>query len=141
MLDMRLALACLLLASSTGIGCATLIRGTHRTVEIQSRPPDAEVSVDGVAHGRTPVRVDVEAGQPHTIVVSAPDHEPQTVRTERSLSGGFVFIDVLLGIVPLIIDASTDAWYDVQPAPINVMLRPIGARGTQGPARAEGETE
>src|SRR4051794_23921811 len=106
---MRLALACWFVASVMGIGCATLTKGTHRTVEIQSRPPDAEVAVDGVAHGRTPARVDVEAGQPHTIVVSAPNHEPQTVRTERTLSGGFVFIDIVLGIVPAIIDASTGA--------------------------------
>jgi hypothetical protein len=43
------------------------------------------------------------------------------------LNAGYVVVDVLLALVPVIIDAATGSWYTLAPSPMNVMLQPEGA--------------
>jgi hypothetical protein len=118
--------AALVAALASLSGCASIIQGTHTDVDIHTRPENAQIWVDGVQQGASPTKVSMEVGATHVVVVRAPGYKEQTIRTDRMLSGGYVALDILLGLLPALVDAATGAWYEVQPSPINVMLSPEG---------------
>lgn len=72
------------------------------TVRVVSEPPGASVSVDGNRRGTAPVTLDLAPGEPATIRLELPGHEPlaRTVTpapgTERTLTGELVPIDARL---------------------------------------------
>jgi uncharacterized protein YceK len=129
------------LAALTFSGCATVIRGTHTDVQINARPQKAQVWIDGVQQGQTPLKVSMEVNSPHTVVVRRPGYKDQTIRMDRYVSGGYVAADILLGLLPAIVDAATGAWYSVDPTSMNVMLTaevgPAAVSPGQPPATAE----
>ncbi|HVY48426.1 MAG TPA: PEGA domain-containing protein [Minicystis sp.] len=122
-------------------GCASVIRGTHADVPINARPSKAEVWVDGVQQGQTPLKVSMEVNSAHTVVVRAPGYKDQTIRTDRYVSGGYVALDILLGLLPAIVDAATGAWYAIGPTPINVMLTPEGGSAPVATATAAPQSQ
>ena len=113
-----------LVALSLLSGCATITQGTHADVEIRTRPEKAQIWVDGVQAGTAPAKVSMEVNATHVVVIRAPGYEEQTIRTDRVVGGGYILIDILLGVVPLIVDAATGAYSHIQPIPMNVMLTP-----------------
>ena len=133
-----------LLALAALSGCGTILHGTHEDVSITTRPDKAQIWVDGVSVGQAPTKVSLEVIATRVVVVRAPGYKEQTIRTDKMLSGGYVAADVLLALVPVIIDAATGGWYGVAPNPMNVMLAPEGtpaavtAAAPTAPATAPG---
>ena len=99
--------------SSIATGCATIFEGTTSTVTVEADVDGATILADGVAVGVTqrnvPVRVQISKTTrtlaiEHNGVVSS----PQPVRLQ--LSVGWLIVDILLGLVPIVVDAVTGAW-------------------------------
>ncbi len=80
-----------------------------------------EVWIDGVKEGETPVRVTLDTTRDHVIVFKRDGVDAVTVRVERRVGGGFIFLDIITGLVPLIIDAATGGWYLVSPKSVHVI--------------------
>jgi hypothetical protein len=121
-----LALAALVALSALS-GCGTILHGPHEDLEIRSRPEKAQVWIDGVQQGETPTKVALAVNTSHVVVIKAPGYKDQTVRTDSMLNAGYVAIDILLALVPVIVDAATGSWYKLAPSPMNVILQPEGA--------------
>jgi hypothetical protein len=62
----------------------------------------------------------------HSIRFALEGHEEVTVQTDRQLTGGYVVLDILTGVVWLAVDAMTSAWYEPGPDPVRVLLSPKG---------------
>ena len=124
-----LALALALLGTS---GCATIVRGKQARVQLESLPSGATVWVDGQLRGKTPVAVTVSREELHTVRFTLDGHEEVTVQTDREISVGYVFIDILFGAVWLAVDGATGAWYDPGPRPLRVLLSPTGQQCASG---------
>jgi len=110
------------------------------TVSITSQPPGAEILVDGVPHGRTPLRIELPA-RPHELVAQLDgwpaEQQSLAVQGQHENSAHFVFANgsvkitsapggatVLtngraLGQTPLVIE-------EVKPGPVNYELRLAG---------------
>jgi eukaryotic-like serine/threonine-protein kinase len=110
------------------------------TVSITSDPPGAEILVDGMPHGRTPLRIELPA-RPHELVAQLDDwpaeQQSLAVQGQHENSAHFVFANgsvkitsapggatVLtngraLGQTPLVIE-------EVKPGPVNYELRLAG---------------
>ena len=110
------------------------------TVSITSEPPGAEILVDGMPHGRTPLRIELPA-RPHELVAQLDgwpaEQKSLTVQGQHENSAHFVFANgsvkitsapggatVLtngraLGQTPLVIE-------EVKPGPVNYELRLAG---------------
>jgi hypothetical protein len=93
-LPMAVALAALVVLSAS---CAALISGTTQTVPITSQPPHAEVFVDGVSAGFTPVELELERDRDHTVVVRLAGQERTVV-----LRSGTQIDLVVLDLVPVV---------------------------------------
>src|SRR5690348_13304750 len=77
-MSVRSHLACVgipagLLLALLGGGCATVVK-------IDSTPPGASVSADGVAIGKTPTELQVkDAAKPVAVSISLPDYFPEQI--------------------------------------------------------------
>ncbi len=92
-------------------GCATLIKGSSEVVNFTSSPAKAEVYVDGIFKGNTPMQLKLESKKTYTIEFRLSEFESQTVILTNSVQAGYVVLDVIFGLVPVIVDVATGAWY------------------------------
>ena len=116
-------------------GCAAVFNDSLETVHINSNPPGAAVVVDGVPVGNTPLAAQLANDMPHQVQVSAPGYQPVAAVIGSSLGAGWLILDIFLGgLIGIIIDASTDAWLELDTDSIFFNLVP--AQGSVVPQNA-----
>jgi PEGA domain len=110
----RIAWLCfgLVLAANT-VACAALFNAKTHPIQMNSNPAGAEVWVDGNRVGTTPTSVDLSIKEEHTVTFKMADHKDVTCLVNRKVGVGWVVLDVLGGLVPVIIDAATGSWYEL----------------------------
>ena len=106
---MRIALVAIAVAALSG--CATLFNDKTPSVDVASNPEGAEVYVYGNYVGETPVRVDLSVRKEHTIAFREDGYKDRTYQVSRSVGIGWVILDILGGLAPLIVDAATGDWF------------------------------
>jgi len=116
-----LALICLF-----GTGCGVLFSGTSEDVQVTSSPPGASVYINGHEMGRTPTVLNLESGRSHYIKVAKRGYHDQSVHLGYSIGAGWVVLDLLGGFVPLVIDAATGGWNQLDRTTVNVTLSEDG---------------
>lgn len=115
-----LLLGALLLALS---GCATVFRGEHRNLNIASEPDGALVFINGMYYGRTPLRLELRPNQPYTIEFRKEGFETEVRHIKNEIGVGWVVLDVVCGVIPVLVDALTGAWYDLDQKYVNAILK------------------
>ena len=110
-------IVCLLVATS----CAALFNGSRGKVHVNSNPSGAEVYVDGMHHGRTPATLKLDSKKSHVVTLKSGGKE-ESYTLDNKLGAGWIILDVLGGILPVVIDAATGSWYTLQPREINAQL-------------------
>jgi hypothetical protein len=91
----RFILFLILAAMLLSLGCATLTEGWTQRIPITSSPAGAEVSINGVRKGVTPLWVKVRKNRTGVIRIESPGYNPLEIRTRRT--GSAVLIGDLLG--------------------------------------------
>lgn len=131
-----LATSVAVLAPSLG-GCAAAFRPAKAKVHVESTPEGADVQVGKrKAPGPTPVDVDVDRNKAETIVVSKDGHAEKSVTPRRKINAGWLTADILTCVfpvalcIPVIVDAITGAWHDVEP------IEPVALEPGAGPSSA-----
>lgn len=111
-------------------GCAAMLASKTATIPIDSSPSQAEVFVDGVSRGFTPLHLDLEPKRSYTIVLKKEGQADTVYELHNSVGAGWVVADVLLtALVGVIVDASTGAWYQLDETPVVVPLLPPRGEG------------
>ena len=114
---------CLVLSLAS---CATLFKGTTEEVNFGSNPTGAEVWVDGKLMGTTPINFRLITKKVYLIEFKYQD-QTKSVYLNKHVGAGWIVLDVLGGLVPVIIDAVTGAWYSFDQSNVNVDFRAPGA--------------
>ena len=109
-------------ASLAGSGCATLFAHKTTTAPLSSDPPGAEVFVDGHRVGQTPMMFEWSNRREHIVTFRKAGYKEATCTVARSVGAGWVVLDVVAGLVPVIIDAATGSWYGTRPKACSVNL-------------------
>lgn len=94
-------------------GCGALFNGGPATVNFTSTPVGAEVIVNGTPRGVTPVMLPLAKNQNHIVLFKMAGHSDFGVALDRQVSAGYVVLDVLGGLLPVVIDAATGSWYEL----------------------------
>jgi hypothetical protein len=102
-----LALLSTLVAAS---GCASVLGSKQADFQFNTNPQAAQVFVDGAPMGSTPLKVKLSNTKAHTITFKKEGYQDTSCQLDRGTSGGWVILDVLMGLVPVIIDAATNNW-------------------------------
>ena len=122
---MKKILAFLVLISLLG-SCATIFKGTTEEVNLYSKPSDAEVYVNGQYRGTTPlVNLKLKSNRDYFIEIKKSGFTTYTKTINSELSVGYLILDILGGLVPVIVDASTGAWYTLDENDIGAVLKEI----------------
>ena len=115
--------------------CATITRGVHEKLRIESDPSGANVVLSTGEKGITPATfVEKRRRDSFTVTVSKPSYAAQTVRVESKAGGtGATAMagNVLLGgAIGMGVDAGTGAYNSLYPNPVSVHLMPTSKSKT-----------
>ena len=106
-----LATGCLLLGAS----CASIFDGTSDEVYFTSDPSGAHV-VAGDVEGITPCTLTVSKSL-DDVTFDHPSYSDRSVELDSTLQGGFILLDIFFtpgyGLVGLLVDGMTQAWWDL----------------------------
>jgi len=102
--------------------CATLFKGNSSKLDINSNPQGAQVYVNGGYMGDTPVRLKLVSKHTYSIEFRKEGYKTKTVNITNKVGVGWVILDVLGGLIPVIIDAATGAWYELDQKNVNAIL-------------------
>lgn len=105
-----------------GTGCATLFNNKTPEIDVASNPEGAEVYVDGHYVGTTPVEVELSVREEHVIEFRKEGYENKTYRVSRFVGFGWIVLDILGGLIPIIVDAATGDWFMLDADNVNVLL-------------------
>jgi PEGA domain len=101
-------------------GCAAAFRGTKDTVAIESTPPGAEAKQGPRNLGLTPAQMQVERSGVTQLTLTKSGYEDHIGIVKKRINPGWVTVDILTCVIPValcipvIVDAVTGAWYDVE---------------------------
>jgi hypothetical protein len=107
-------------------GCGAVLHGTRQTVEVQSSPSGAKIETSppsGVF--TTPATLNLERNS-HVLTFTSPGYAPSTYNITNGIGVGTVVADVLLtGLLGVVVDAVTGAWYGLNAESANVTLSKV----------------
>jgi len=99
--------------------CATVFKGATDEVNFASNPAGAEVYIDGKLMGKTPINFELTSKKTYVIDFKF-EGKTKTVNLANKVGAGWIILDVLCGLVPVIVDAATGSWYTLSQKNINV---------------------
>ena len=123
-------------------GCATMAN-IDQQISVTTQPDDANVTLGSIT-GTTPMTATVPGGYsiPQAIQVTKEGYQPQTVAVQRGFRTSHLVQDIfpglLLGPIPLLVDAITGDWWYVANTSYHVKLHPlVGSVGSASASRQE----
>ena len=120
---MKVLLAATLIALMLGLtGCAAMFASKSTPVAMQTTPTGAEVWVDGNNRGTTPVSLDLSNKKTYIVTFKRDGFADATYEIKNGVGAGWILLDILGGLVPVVIDAATGAWYHLDSKVINQNL-------------------
>lgn len=108
--------------------CATLFNSDSSRVQFSSSPSEAIVKVNGVKIGKTPCSTRLPNNGYYTIEVAKEGHNECVKQICPNILPAYIVLDLILGIAPLIIDASTQKWYALNKTKIHCELYPLSLK-------------
>lgn len=102
-------------------GCATLFKGSSEDVNMDSAPP-AEVYINGEMRGETPLKLNLKTNDTYTVQFKKDGYETKTYNIGNSVGAGWVVLDIVGGVLPVVVDAATGSWYSLDEDNIDARL-------------------
>ncbi|WP_228236839.1 PEGA domain-containing protein [Allomuricauda sp. M10] len=102
--------------------CATLFGKKSHALAIGSEPRGAEVYVNGFKMGTTPVELNLKADKSYTIEFRKEGYQSVSRVVNTKVGAGWIVLDVLGGIIPVIVDAATGNWNKLDQDAVNAVL-------------------
>lgn len=107
--------------------CATFIHGTKQRVNVSSVPDKATVTINGLKRGSTPLLINLQRNDFHTINIDLAGYEPYEIKLEQKFSG-WVFGNILIGgLIGLVIDSVSGAIYKLEPKEVVANLTEVAS--------------
>lgn len=106
-------------------GCASIIHGPIQTVDFNSQPTGAKITIDGKDYGTTPKSVDLrrkgrlrgesEEKISYNVKIELEGYYPYELKVKREMDGWFVGNIIFGGLIGIIIDAANGSMYKLTP--------------------------
>ncbi|MFL5613062.1 MAG: hypothetical protein ACJ796_05315 [Gemmatimonadaceae bacterium] len=113
-------------------GCGAILHGTRQNIDVQSSPAGAKLELSpGSGTFATPTTLNLERKNSYVLTFTSPGYNPATFDLHNNIGTGTVIADVLLtGLVGVLVDGMTGAWYGLEPESANVTLTRSTTGGT-----------
>src|SRR6266568_3579389 len=87
-------------------GCGLIFGGSRQTIQANSSPSGATIKTAPMtATLTTPASVSLERKKDYTLTFSKDGYTSADVQVSHHVRGGIIVLDILLGLVPVIVDA------------------------------------
>jgi len=103
-------------------GCATLLKGDMERVYFSSNPDSAEVYVNDTYKGTTPLQLNLPSKGIYNIEFRKDGYRSKTVVIDNKIGEGWILLDALTGLVPVLVDAVTGNWIQLSTNNVNAVL-------------------
>jgi hypothetical protein len=103
-------------------GCATLFKGVNERIDIISDPSAAKVYINGGMIGKSPIQVKLQSNKTHQVEFVKEGYDKKTIILSGNVEAGWIVLDFLAGVFPIIIDAATGSWYSFENNYIHAVL-------------------
>ena len=104
-------------------GCAAIFKGSSEGVDFGSDPSGAQVYINGSPRGTTPCKIMLASKGTYVIEFKKEGYNPQTYTITNHVGAGWIILDVLLtGLIGVVVDATTGAWYELDSKYVNMIL-------------------
>lgn len=119
-------------------GCGAIFNGTRQTIQANSSPSGSILKTEpGNLQFTTPASFSLERKNDYVLTFSKEGYAPATFHLQKSMQAGVLILDVLFtGLVGVVVDAATGAWYKLTPEVATVSLEKKIA-SVEGPDRIE----
>ncbi|HOV91643.1 MAG TPA: PEGA domain-containing protein [Candidatus Kapabacteria bacterium] len=104
-------IATLLISIFLVTGCGLIFHGTKDPVNFTSEPEKCQVYINGIFMGTTPLMLELKSNKTYIVEFRKDGYERKVFNLTNSVNGGYIFLDVLFGLWPIVIDAATGGWY------------------------------
>ena len=119
----RLVVICFAVILCLGlVGCATLFKQKNRTVAFDSDPQGADIYINGNRMGKTPMPMNLSNLKTVTVTFKKEGYEDKTYIINTKVGAGWIILDCLGGFIPVIIDAVTENWYNLESSEVKALL-------------------
>jgi len=119
----KVVVVCVVVVLCLGlVGCATLFKHKSRTVAFDSDPQGADIYINGNRMGKTPMPMNLSNLKAVTVTFKKEGYEDKTYIINTKVGAGWVILDCLGGFIPVIIDAVTENWYNLETSEVKVLL-------------------
>lgn len=102
--------------------CATIFKGSKESVSFSSEPSGAKVYVDGQPLGSTPFQLELKSNKTYSVEFRLDGFQSRTLILNNSVGAGWIILDVLFGLIPVVIDAATGNWYSLDQSHVRAAL-------------------
>lgn len=111
----------------TTAGCGVIFNGTRQTITATSAPDGAKITTEpGTGDYTTPASLSLERKNNYVLRFTREGYSPATFQIERQMQGGILALDILFtGLLGVVIDAATGAWYKLSPETAVVSLTKV----------------
>jgi len=118
-------------------GCGVMFGGTRQAIDVNSTPTASSVTGDpSIGEYSTPASISLERKSNYVLTFQKEGYESATFTIRRQIRAGIVILDVLFtGLVGVIVDAATGAWYSLSPKVVKVSLTKVAM--IDGPERID----
>jgi len=104
-------------------GCATIFKGSTDSIGLNSNPAGARVYADGAeVCSATPCNVNLKSNKTWNLLFKMDGYKEKSVMVNNSIGAGWIILDILGGLIPVIIDAATGSWYHLDRDMVTVTL-------------------
>ena len=103
-------------------GCAAIFKGSNSKLHLSSDPAGAKVYVNGNYYGTTPLKILLKSDQTYTIEFKKEGFRTITRNITNHVGAGWIVLDLLAGLLPVVVDAATGSWYELDQKNINALL-------------------
>ena len=96
--------------------------GGKGKLDVTPNPEGAEVFINGISYGKTPVKVKLKTKREYEVVFKKEGYAPVTKKITNKIGDGWIILDVIIGLAPVIVDVATGAWSKFDQKTINAIL-------------------
>ncbi len=104
-------------------GCATIFKGSSNPLAVNSDPENAKVFINGEYVGRTPLKIRLKGDKHYNIEFQKDGFKPVVRRVHSRIGAGWIVLDVICGLVPVVVDALTGSWYHLDQQYVSAILK------------------
>lgn len=123
--------AFLCLTSFLLISCATIFKGEHAQIRVNSAPAGASVFINGIDKGTTPQTMTLKRDQNYVLTFKKEGYKDVKVPVHKNFDAATTILGNLVSffLVGIVVDVATGAAYSLEPADVQANMDKLKAKG------------